>query len=73
MTYTCKNCGAIADAPGHLCNPCGDRSDCSFCGTSGVDTGHICKDKLRAMKYVCEGCGRVAMEEGHLCKPSVIG
>jgi hypothetical protein len=21
MAYTCKNCGAVADEPGHLCNP----------------------------------------------------
>jgi hypothetical protein len=73
MTYTCKNCGAVADEPGHLCNPCGDPSDCSFCGTPSVKTSHMCKDKLAAMKYVCEGCGRVAMKKGHLCKPSAIG
>jgi RNA polymerase subunit RPABC4/transcription elongation factor Spt4 len=23
MAYTCKNCGAVADAHGNLCNPCG--------------------------------------------------
>jgi hypothetical protein len=38
-----------------------------------VDTAHMCKDKLAAMKYVCEGCGRVAMEAGHLCKAKPIG
>jgi hypothetical protein len=73
MAYTCKNCGAVADAPGHLCNPCGDAQNCSFCGASQTDPKHICKDKLAAMKYVCEGCGRVAVEEHHLCKPSAIG
>ncbi|MFC1824707.1 hypothetical protein ACFL9T_18520 [Thermodesulfobacteriota bacterium] len=73
MAYTCKNCGAVADEPGHLCNPCGDPAKCSFCGASQADTTHMCKDKLASMKYVCDGCGRVAMEEGNLCKPSPIG
>ena len=72
MAYTCTNCGAVANAPGHLCNPCGDASKCSFCGTPEVSTTHVCKDKLAAMKFVCDGCGRVAMEEAHLCKPSTI-
>ena len=72
MAYTCKNCGAVAEEPGHLCDPCGDAGKCSFCGAPQVDAKHICKDKLAAMKYVCEGCGRVAMEEGHLCKASPI-
>ena len=57
MAYTCKSCGAIADSPGHLCNPCGDKEKCSFCGTAEVDPKHICKDKLAEMKYVCDGCG----------------
>jgi len=73
MAYTCKNCGAVANAPGHLCNPCGEPENCSFCGAPQVDARHICKDKLIAMKYTCDGCGRVAMEAGHLCKPSPIG
>ena len=72
MSYTCNNCGAVANEPGHLCNPCGDKSNCSFCGIFNIDTTHMCSDKLAAMKYVCEGCGRVAMEEGHLCEPSII-
>jgi hypothetical protein len=72
MAYTCKNCGAVAEAPGHLCNPCAEKTKCSFCGTHDVDEKHICKDKLAAMKYVCDGCGRVAMEAGHLCKPAAI-
>ncbi len=73
MAYTCKNCGAVANDPGHLCNPCGEKSKCSFCGTPEVSATHVCKDKLSAMQYVCEGCGRVAMEQGHLCKPAKIG
>jgi hypothetical protein len=73
MAYTCKNCGAVADHPGHLCNPCGDKEKCSFCGAPSVNALHTCRGKLNAMKYVCDGCGRVAMEENHLCKPSLIG
>ncbi len=72
MAYTCKNCGAIAEEPGHLCDPCGDAAKCSFCGVSNVAPKHICKDKLAAMKYVCEECGRAATEEAHLCKPTPI-
>jgi hypothetical protein len=72
MAYTCKNCGAVADAPGHLCNPCDDKQKCSFCGSPAVESMHMCKDKLSAMQYVCGGCGRVAMEKHHLCKPTPI-
>lgn len=72
MTYTCKTCGANAESPGHLCNPCGDEAACTFCGKPETDTKHVCKDKLSAMKYVCDGCGRVAMEEDSLCQPSEI-
>ncbi len=69
MAYTCKTCGAVAKETGHLCNPCGDKSKCSFCGSPSVDATHVCKDKLAAMKFTCSGCGRVAMEKEHLCKP----
>ena len=72
MAYTCKSCGAIAESPGHLCNPCGDKEKCSFCGAAEVDVKHVCKDKLAEMKYVCNGCGRVAIEETHLCSPAPI-
>jgi len=72
MAYTCKNCGAVANEPGHLCNPCGDKAKCGFCGAPETSEKHICKDKLAAMKYVCDGCGRVAMEKEHLCKPAAI-
>ena len=72
MSYTCKNCGAVANEPGHLCNPCGDAKKCSFCGVPQAESKHMCQDKLAAMQYVCGGCGRVAMESGHLCKPEPI-
>lgn len=72
MAYTCKNCGAVADAPGHLCNPCDDEKKCSFCGSPAKESKHMCKDKLSAMQYVCGGCGRVAMEKHHLCQPNAI-
>lgn len=73
MAYTCKQCGAVANSPGHLCNPCGDHRNCTFCGEPEVNNAHMCKGKLSAMNYVCDGCGRVAMEGEHLCKPSPIG
>lgn len=72
MEYTCENCGAVAEEPGHLCNPCGDKAKCSFCGEPETDTKHICKDKLALMKFSCGGCGRVATDEGHLCDPTPI-
>lgn len=72
MEYTCKKCGAIAEEPGHLCNPCGDSSRCSFCGKPDSGSKHMCKDKLKAMKYVCAECGRVATEDYLLCKPAAI-
>lgn len=73
MAHTCKTCGAVADSPAHLCSPCDDTSDCTFCGAPKVDIRHVCRDKLSEMQYVCGGCGRVAMEESHLCKPEFIG
>lgn len=72
MAHTCKTCGALSEDSGHLCNPCDDKSECSFCGTPDVDARHVCKDKLSEMKFVCGGCGRVATEEGNLCEPQAI-
>ena len=54
MAYTCKSCGAVANAPGHLCNPCGDKAKCSFCGATETDHTHQCKDKLAAYKLPTE-------------------
>ena len=52
MAYTCKNCGAVADAPGHLCNPCGDPKTCSFCGAPRVDIFHTHQDTPEFIKCV---------------------
>jgi hypothetical protein len=72
MAHTCKNCGAVADDPGHLCNPSVEVIACSFCGAGDVAATHVCKEKLAAMKFSCQSCGRVAAESGDLCKPFVI-
>lgn len=72
MAYTCKTCGAIAEEPGHLCDPCGEEQGCSFCGAPNVSLKHVCKGKLSAMEYCCENCGRVATEAKYLCKPRSI-
>lgn len=72
MAYTCTNCGAVAEAPDHLCDPCGDAEKCSFCGAPDQDATQMCQDKLSAMEFSCDGCGRMAMEEKHLCSPSPI-
>lgn len=69
MAYTCQNCGAAADDPGHLCNPTDQKLDCKFCGETDVSASHVCKAKLEAMKYSCDSCGRVSADSEHLCKP----
>jgi hypothetical protein len=69
MTHTCKNCGAVADDPGHLCNPTTEKISCTFCGADDITAAHVCKGKLAAMKYSCGSCGRVSADEGHLCNP----
>ncbi|MBR9979950.1 MAG: hypothetical protein KFF50_02880 [Desulfatitalea sp.] len=73
MTYTCKRCGALANAPGHLCQPCNDRQKCRFCGRPDSDRRHVCKSKLEEMRYVCNGCGRIATDAELLCRPEAIG
>jgi len=72
MAHTCKNCGAVADDPGHLCNPTDQALHCSYCGEHNVSINHVCKGKLAAMNYSCSTCGRVAEEEGSLCNPAEI-
>jgi len=69
MAHTCQSCGAVADDPGHLCQPTVEKVSCSFCGEDDVSVNHVCKQKLAAMQYSCESCGRVAAEDKDLCKP----
>lgn len=72
MTHTCQNCGAVADDPGHLCNPIREHLSCEFCGAKDVSSTHVCKEKMAAMKYSCTTCGRVATDSSHLCSPGEI-
>lgn len=69
MAHTCNSCGAVADDPGHLCDPTEQSLSCSYCGDKDVTATHVCKDKLAAMKFSCDSCGRVAAESSDLCKP----
>jgi uncharacterized Zn finger protein len=72
MAHTCQNCGAVADDPGHLCNPADLALHCDYCGKHNVSAHHVCKGKLEAMKYTCSSCGRVAEDKQSLCKPEDI-
>ena len=69
MAHTCKSCGAIADDPGHLCDPTTEILACDYCGVKDVSVNHVCKEKLTAMKYSCSSCGKMAPEENRLCNP----
>lgn len=69
MAHTCKSCGAIADDPGHLCDPTTEVLSCEYCGQEDVGINHVCKQKLTAMKYSCNSCGKMAPEENRLCNP----
>lgn len=69
-SYVCKTCGALAEEPGHLCNPQGTGLKCTYCGMEHTPhEKHYCKGKLENLKYVCENCGRLATSEDFLCKP----
>ena len=72
MAHTCDNCGAVADDPGHLCNPSDVTLHCDYCGQHNVSANHVCKGKLAAMKYSCDNCGSVAKEKQNLCHPTDI-
>ncbi|MFN2353324.1 MAG: hypothetical protein ABR512_02210 [Desulfopila sp.] len=72
MAHTCKNCGAVADDPGHLCDPTTEVLSCEFCGEEDVGVTHVCKNKLAAMKYSCGSCGKMAPDETRLCQPQEI-
>jgi len=68
--YVCSTCGALAEEPGHLCNPQGEKAACSYCAQEvSPHEKHFCKGKLEDIKYVCEGCGRLATKADFLCKP----
>ncbi len=69
MAHTCKNCGAVADDPGHLCDPTTELLSCSYCKGDDVGVNHVCKEKLTAMKFSCGSCGKMAPEEARLCNP----
>lgn len=69
MAHTCKSCGAVADDPGHLCDPTTEVLGCDYCGSNDVGVNHVCKEKLAAMKFSCDSCGKMAPDETRLCKP----
>jgi len=70
--YTCQTCGALAEEPGHLCNPAGEAMTCAYCGKKGPFAKHYCKGKLDDINYVCENCGRLATSADLLCKPTKV-
>ncbi len=67
--YTCETCGALAEEPGHLCNPSQEKVVCPYCGDVAPHQKHYCKGKMEDLKYVCDQCGRLAPSEELLCKP----
>jgi DNA-directed RNA polymerase subunit RPC12/RpoP len=66
--YVCESCGALADEPGHLCNPKG-KATCSYCGEKDPHVSHMCKGKMEDLKHVCGKCGRLATSSEFLCEP----
>lgn len=70
--YVCETCGALAEEPGHLCNPKGEAMTCAYCGEKGAHTKHYCKGKVESIKYVCDKCGRLSESGDLLCEPKEI-
>jgi DNA-directed RNA polymerase subunit RPC12/RpoP len=71
--YVCKTCGAMAEEPGHLCNPEGTGMKCTYCGMEhSAHEKHYCKGKLEDLQFVCEKCGRLATSENFLCEPKKV-
>jgi len=70
--YTCATCGALAEEPGHLCNPAGEPMTCAYCGEKAAHAKHFCKGKLEDIKYVCDQCGRLSTSADLLCKPKEV-
>jgi hypothetical protein len=69
---TCQTCGALAEEPGHLCNPSQEQTVCSYCGETASQVKHYCKNKLVSLNYVCEKCGRLAPAQEMLCHPAAV-
>ena len=69
MTFTCQNCGSMADKPSSLCNPTADKVEGKFCGTS---TDKVCEDKYVEMNFLCDACGGLSPDPQHLCSPRKI-
>lgn len=69
MSYTCQNCGVVAEEESRLCNPTSEELDNKFCGAPAVQ---VCEDKIENMKYSCDACGSVSAEADNLCNPTMI-
>jgi DNA-directed RNA polymerase subunit RPC12/RpoP len=52
--YICDTCGALADEPGHLCNPKSEVEACPYCSEKHPHRSHYCKGKMEDLKYVCD-------------------
>jgi len=70
--YTCQTCGALAEEPGHLCNPTLEKTLCPYCGDTAPHVKHFCKGKLADLNFVCEKCGRLAPAQEMLCQPTAV-
>ncbi len=55
----------------HLCNPevQEQKIRCKYCGTEGITSRHICKEKLGHLSHICKNCGRVSDNPTNLCYP----
>ena len=69
--YTCKTCGRVTTAKGHLCTPVPQEKTvvCEFCGIVETNTRHVCAPKVLKFKYFCGSCGRVAVSKSSVCAP----
>jgi DNA-directed RNA polymerase subunit RPC12/RpoP len=71
--YVCETCGALAEEPGHLCNPKGQqKTACPYCGDVTPHKSHFCEGKMKDLSYVCEKCGRLATSADSLCEPQKV-
>lgn len=72
--YTCKTCGKVTTAKGHLCTPVPQKKTvvCGYCGAVETDTRHVCAPQVLKLKYYCGNCGRVAVSRNNVCVPKAI-